>query len=161
VTEEIFIQEIQPLQGIIHKVCLLYTYNQEDRDDLFQEILLQAWKSYGNFRGESKFSTWLYQIALNTAISWFRKNVRKPDNRSIQFPLFEDPWADRETEAQFNELYTAISKMNKIDKAIVTLFLEDYDYKTIGQILGITANNVAVKMNRIRTQLKETLSATH
>ncbi len=157
-SEQQFTQEIQTHQGIIFKVCLLYSHSAEDREDLFQEIVLQAWKSIGNFRGESKFSTWLYQVSLNTAISWFKKENKK--NNLFSFwsgsssALADDPWGSNAKEDAFAEMYNAIKLLNKVDKALITLYLEDFDYKTIGEMLGITPNNVAVKMSRAKASLK-------
>ncbi len=125
-----------------------------EREDLFQEITLQAWKAFTSFRGDAKFSTWLYRVALNTAITFFRKDKRQPQVLSAEiFPDktdYHDP-----VEEQVSAMYKAIGQLSKIDKALVMLYLEDYDYKEIGDLLGITANNVAVKMNRIKTRLKE------
>ncbi|BFG69557.1 sigma-70 family RNA polymerase sigma factor [Sediminibacterium sp. KACHI17] len=127
-----------------------------DREDLFQEITLQAWKAYGNFRGDAKFSTWLYRVALNTAITFFRKEKRQPDIFSTEaVPDFNANDAYDPIEEQVKAMYAAIGELSKIDKAIVMLYLEDYNYNDIGEMMGITANNVAVKMNRIKTKLKE------
>lgn len=157
-SEQQFTQEIQTHQGIIFKVCLLYSNSSEDREDLFQEIVLQAWKSIANFRGDAKFSTWLYQVALNTAITWFKKENKKSKLFSFGIAgsnkLVDDPWSSAEKEDAFSEMYAAIKRLNKVDKALITLYLEDFDYKTIGEMLGITANNVAVKMSRAKASLK-------
>jgi RNA polymerase sigma-70 factor (ECF subfamily) len=154
-----FIQELQVHQKIIFKVCSLYCKDAEDREDLFQEIVIQAWKSADRFRGESKFSTWLYQISLNAAISWFRKAKKRSNDVPFDRAKFgresDDSWQTDERELQYQMMYRAIEQLSKIDKAIVTLYLEDYDYKAIGEMLGISANNVAVKMTRIRVSLKE------
>jgi RNA polymerase sigma factor (sigma-70 family) len=149
-----FIELISQHQNIIHKVCNLYMDNVMEREDLFQEITLQAWNAFKSFRGESKFSTWLYRVALNTAISFFRKEKRKPIfHSSNEFPEQADDI--NETEEQMQAMYKAIGNLSKIDKALVMLYLEDYSYDEIGNMLGITPNNVAVKMNRIKTRLKE------
>jgi len=149
-----FIDLLNHNQNIIHKVCNLYMDNISDREDLFQEITLQAWNAYNSFRNESKFSTWLYRVALNTAISFYRKEKRKPVIQSLtQIPEHADEANNKEEQMQ--AMYKAINALSKIDKALIMLYLEDYNYEEIGNILGITANNVAVKMNRIRTKLKE------
>ena len=125
-----------------------------DKEDLFQEITLQAWKSFGSFRGDAQFSTWLYRIALNTAITFFRKEKRKPALITTDsFP--ENADYSNDIENQIKAMYQAIGDLSKIDKALVMLYLEDYSYIEIGEILGITPNNVAVKMNRIKVKLKE------
>ena len=154
--EKEFISLLNEHQRIIHKVCNLYMDAHADREDLFQEITLQAWKAYGNFRGDAKFSTWLYRVALNTAITFFRKEKRQPDIFSTEtVPDFNVNDAYDPIEEQVKAMYAAIGELSKIDKAIVMLYLEDYSYNDIGEMMGITANNVAVKMNRIKTKLKE------
>lgn len=149
-----FIELLNQNQNIIHKVCNLYMDNAADREDLFQEITLQAWNGFKNFRSESKFSTWLYRVALNTAISYFRKAKNKP---SLQLTTQLPEQADEHENNQdkMNAMYKAIASLGKIDKALIMLYLEDYNYDEIGNMLGITANNVAVKINRLKTKLKE------
>lgn len=155
-SEQEFITLLSQHQKIVHKVCNLYMDRHSDREDLFQEITLQAWKAYGNFRGDAKFSTWLYRVALNTAITFFRKEKKQPAVFSTDMvPEREDDPAD-ETESQVRAMYEAIGELSKIDKAIVMLYLEDYSYIEIGEMMGITPNNVAVKMNRIKTRLRDT-----
>jgi RNA polymerase sigma factor (sigma-70 family) len=149
-----FIELLNQNQNIIHKVCNLYMDNAADREDLFQEVTLQAWNGFKNFRSESKFSTWLYRVALNTAISYFRKEKNKPSLQlTTQLPEQTD---ERESnQDKMNAMYKAIASLGKIDKALIMLYLEDYNYDEIGNVLGITANNVAVKINRLKTKLKE------
>ena len=154
-SEKEFIHLLNQHQKIIYKVCNLYMDRHSDREDLFQEITLQAWKAYGNFRGDAKFSTWLYRVALNTAITFFRKEKRQPDIYSTDTVPDQREEAYDPTEEQVKAMYAAIGELSKIDKAIVMLYLEDYSYTEIGDMMGITANNVAVKMNRIKTKLKE------
>ncbi|MFZ6025272.1 MAG: RNA polymerase sigma factor [Bacteroidota bacterium] len=154
--EKEFIALLNEHQRIIHKVCNLYMDAHADREDLFQEITLQAWKAYAGFRGDAKFSTWLYRVALNTAITFFRKEKRKPDIYSTEsVPDMSGHETYDPIEEQVKAMYTAIGDLSKIDKAIVMLYLDDYNYNDIGDMMGITANNVAVKMNRIKTRLKE------
>jgi RNA polymerase sigma factor (sigma-70 family) len=152
-TEQEFVRLLNRHQNIIHKICNMYMNDVAGREDLFQEITLQAWKAVGSFRGEALFSTWLYRVALNTAITFFRKEKKY---------VFADP-ADLSERAdeydpieeQVSAMHKAIAGLSRIDKALVMLYLEDYSYKEIGEMLGITANNVAVKMNRIKTKLRE------
>ena len=152
--EKEFIELLNRHQNIIHKVCSLYMNDVLEREDLFQEITLQAWNAYGSFRGDAKFSTWLYRVALNTAISFYRKEKRKPGfEYANDFPEYAEQ--TNETEEQMQAMYKAIASLSKIDKALVMLYLEDYPYDEIGNILGITPNNVAVKMNRIKIKLKD------
>lgn len=152
--EQEFILLLNQHQNILHKICNLYMNDLPDKEDLFQEITLQAWKAFGSFRGDSKFSTWLYRVALNTAITFFRKEKKQPTVYFTQV-LPERSENIEAIEEQVKAMYKAIAVLSKIDKALVMLYLEDYNYNEIGEMLGITANNVAVKMNRIKTKLKE------
>jgi len=153
--EKEFIHLLNQHQKIVYKVCNLYMDLHSDREDLFQEITLQAWKAYGNFRGDAKFSTWLYRVALNTAITFFRKDKKKPDIYSTDSMPEKVEENTDPVEEQVKAMYAAIGELSKIDKALVMLYLEDYSYQEIGEMMGITANNVAVKMNRIKVRLKE------
>ena len=153
--EKEFIHLLNQHQKIVYKVCNLYMDLHSDREDLFQEITLQAWKAYGNFRGDAKFSTWLYRVALNTAITFFRKDKKKPDIYSTDSMPEKVEENTDPVEEQVKAMYAAIGELSKIDKALVMLYLEDYSYQEIGEMMGITANNVAVKMNRIKLKLKE------
>lgn len=152
--EQEFIQLLNKHQNIIHKVCSVYMNDYADKEDLFQEVTLQAWKAYPTFRGDAKFSTWLYRVALNTAITFFRKEKK-------QIPVFATDILPDTTEGynpieeQVQAMYKAIGELSKIDKALIMLYLEDYSYIEIGEMLGISANNVAVKMNRLKVKLKE------
>ncbi len=149
-----FIGLLNRHQNIVHKVCSLYMNNIPDREDLFQEITLQAWNAFKNFRGDAKFSTWLYRVALNTAISFYRKEKRMPLFTTTEvFPEYREE--NNPAEEQMQAMYKAIESLSKIDKALVMLYLDDYSYDEIGNMLGITANNVAVKINRVKTRLKE------
>jgi RNA polymerase sigma-70 factor (ECF subfamily) len=152
--ESEFIGLLKEHQKIIYKVCNLYMQSHADRDDLFQEITLQAWKAYGNFRGDSKFSTWLYRVALNTAITFYRKEKKNIVFNVETVPELSENYIDP-IEEKMKAMYKAIGELSKIDKAIVMLYLEDYSYAEISDVVGITANNVAVKMNRIKIKLKE------
>lgn len=153
-TEKEFIQLLNNHQNIIHKVCSIYMDTASDKEDLFQEVTLQAWKAYPNFRGDAKFSTWLYRIALNTAIAFFRKEKKQIATFNTEiFPEASD--YVNPIEEQVKAMYKAIGDLSIIDKALVMLYLEDYNYNLIGEMLGISPNNVAVKLNRIKVKLKE------
>jgi len=154
--EKEFLHIITENQGIIHKVCSIYCDSEEDRRDLFQEILVQLWKSFPSFRNESKFSTWMYRVALNTAITSFKKEKRQPDKIGIAYEnlhLAEELY-DTGTDDQIKILNKAVSQLTGIEKSIILLFLEDKKYEEIAEITGITQNYVRVKMNRIKKKLK-------
>lgn len=154
--EKEFLQIITENQGIIHKVCSIYCDLEEDRRDLFQEILVQLWKSYPSFRYESKFSTWMYRVALNTAITSFKKDKRKPDKTGLSFENLQlaEEMYDSGAEEQIKMLNKAVAQLTGIEKSIILLFLEDKKYEEIAEITGITQNYVRVKMNRIKKKLK-------
>jgi RNA polymerase sigma-70 factor (ECF subfamily) len=154
--EKEFLHIITENQGIIHKVCSIYCDSEEDRRDLFQEILVQLWKSFPSFRSESKFSTWMYRVALNTAITSFKKDKRQPDKSGTAYEnlhLAEELY-DTGTDDQIKMLNSAVSQLTGIEKSIILLFLEDKKYEEIAEITGITQNYVRVKMNRIKKKLK-------
>ncbi len=155
--EKEFLQIIQKNQGIIHKVCNIYCDTDDDRNDLFQEIVAQLWKSYPSFRNESKISTWMYRVALNTAITTFKKSKRRPDQSSLTYENFqiEEEKYDNETEENIKILHKAIQQLTGIEKSIILLFLENKKYEEIAEITGITQNYVRVKMNRIKKKLKK------
>lgn len=156
-TEQSFISLINKHQGIIHKVCGMYCHDRDEKKDLFQEVVLQLWKSFGSFRGESKVTTWIYRVALNTAISTFRKESRKPqqsDIDTLNVQIAEDTDYQVKNE-QFQQLYNAIKQLSEIERAIVMLYLDDIPYEEIAETVGITANNARVRMNRIREKLRQ------
>ncbi len=158
--EHKFVTELESNQNIVHKVCTLYTNNRQDHKDLFQEITIQLWKAYPRFRGESKFSTWMYRVALNTAITLYRKSKKKvstQDYDSVIFKIQADPYDETE-ERQLKLLYEAVRGLGDIDKALVFLYLEDKDYNEIAETLGITEVNARVKMNRIKNKLRTILN---
>lgn len=160
-TEKDFVKLISENQGLIHKVCLMYERNEENRKDLFQEIVLQLWRSYHSFKGQAKITSWMYRIALNTAISFLRKISRIPETTdldNLKFQIADDSESVLRRE-QFQMLEKAIKQLNEIEKAMMMLYLDDISYEEIAETLGITQNNVRVKMNRIREKLKSILTA--
>lgn len=158
--EHSFVELLEKHQNIVHKVCRIYTNNQDAHNDLFQEITIQLWKAYPKFRGDSKFSTWMYRVGLNTAITLYRKNKRSIATQgfdAVEFRLTNEEYDDTE-EQQLKLLYQAVHELNDIEKALVFLYLEDKNYKDISETLGISEVNARVKMNRIKTKLKTILN---
>ncbi|MDF1517120.1 MAG: RNA polymerase sigma factor [Lutibacter sp.] len=158
--EHKFIVEFEQNQNIIHKVCRIYTSNQDAHNDLFQEIAIQLWKAYPKFRGESKLSTWMYRIGLNTAITLYRKSKRSivtQDFDSVLYRIESTSYDDTEEE-QLKLMYKAIHQLSDIDKALIFLYLEDVNYKEISETMGISEVNARVRMNRIKTRLKTILN---
>ena len=158
--EHKFIIELEENQNIVHKICKIYTDNTDAHNDLFQEITIQLWKAYPKFRGDAKFSTWMYRIALNTAITLYRKSkrqIRTQDFDSVLYKVKATTYDDTE-EQQLKLMYDAIKQLNDIEKALVFLYLEDKNYKEISDTIGISEVNARVKMNRVKTKLKNILN---
>jgi len=145
-------------KGIIYKVSMLYTRNREDQEDLFQDICFQLCRTYNNFREEAQFSTWLYRVALNTAINQVRKNKKKSTSEAFYENIHYVSLNGENNDGQVNQLFKAISLLNKIDKALILLWLEEKSYEDIADILGISKSNVSVKLVRIKKQLSETIN---
>ena len=155
--EHSFVQQLKVNQNIIHKICRLYTNDIDAHKDLFQEITIQLWKAFPKFRGDSKFSTWAYRVALNTAITLYRKSkraVKTTDYEKHSFFISQEDY-NQEEEDQLKLLYQAVFQLNDIEKALVYMYLEDKDYREISETLGISEINARVKMNRIKGKLKK------
>ena len=158
--EHSFVEQLEKHQNIVHKVCRLYTNNQDAHNDLFQEITIQLWRAFPKFRGEAKFSTWMYRVGLNTAITLYRKSKRRittQDFDAIQFKIKADEYDDTEEE-QLKLLYKAVHQLNDIEKALVFLYLEDKNYREISETMGISEVNARVKMNRVKNKLRTILN---
>ncbi len=155
-----FLSDFEQNQNIAHKICRIYTTNQDAHNDLFQEITIQLWKNYPKFRGDSKFSTWMYRVALNTAISLYRKSTRTIKTQDISDFAYKVKATDYDNteELQLKALYRAIHKLSDIDKALIFLYLEDKPYSEISETLGISSVNARVKMNRAKEKLKNILN---
>lgn len=158
--EQSFVTQLKENQNIIHKICRLYTNSEDAHQDLFQEITIQLWKAFPNFRGDSKFSTWAYRVALNTAITLYRKSTRTVSTVSIEYKSYflkQDEY-NFEQEEQIKLLYKAVQQLNDIEKALIFMYLEEKDYEEISETLGISEVNARVKMNRIKGKLKKILN---
>lgn len=153
--EKEFTGLINQHKGIIYKVCHLYCHENEDRKDLFQEIVIQLWKAYPNFRNEAKLSTWIYKIALNTALTSLKKEGKNESNKSISEADFEIPAMESIENEHINILYQAIQQLTEIEKAIIMLYLDEKNYDEITDIVGISKTNVGVKLNRIKQKLSK------
>lgn len=153
-----FLDVIESNKGILYKVANSYCQNFEDRKDLIQEIVLQLWKSFDNYNEKFKYSTWMYRVSLNVAISFYRKeNSRKRISNSLPTAIFDltDTTIYEEKETNLGILNRLISRLNDLDKALMLLYLEEKNYKEIAEIIGITETNVATKIGRIKSKLKK------
>ena len=154
--EKEFLNRIESHKGILYKVSKMYMDSYDDQQDLFQEIICQLWKSYDSFRNESQFSTWMYRVAVNTAIVFLKKEKRKVDKYEIASENIKDDEGDSHIkESQLDHFYKAVQKLEKIDKAIIFYQLEGFSHKEIGDNLGISEGNARVKLNRAKDKLKE------
>lgn len=156
-----FTEIIEQHQGLIHKVCRLYCFSEEDRRDLFQEILLQLWKSHGSFRKEASSSTWIYRVALNTAISGLRRKGRRPAEEGLESTenLAAESSLAWVAEERLRQLQHAIATLSQVEKALLLLHLEEKTYDEISALFGMSPSLVGVKLHRIRRKLKERLNA--
>lgn len=153
--EKDFLGLIEQHKGIVHKISKMYMDNTDDQNDLFQEILYQLWKSYDNFKQQSQFSTWMYRVALNTAILYLKKDKSKlTDYNAIPENIAQEDDRTQEKENQLSHFYKALQKLDRIEKAIMFYHLENYSHKEIAANLGITEVNARVKLNRAKDKLK-------
>jgi RNA polymerase sigma-70 factor (ECF subfamily) len=160
ITKEEFIGLIERNKGLIYKVCHVYAQTLENKNDLYQEIIVQLWSSLSSFRNESKFTTWMYRVALNTAIAGLRKRNRhsfQTELTDYHSNIAEDSHP-ADLEEQTKLLYTAIQQLTLLEKAIVMLYLENKSYDEMEEVLGIKQGNLRVKMNRIKEKLKTIIS---
>ena len=151
--EQEFLNLITRNEHIVHKICNIYMSSYEERQDLKQEIIYQLWRSFNTFQGRSKFQTWMYRVALNTAIYFNKKKVLNTTDLSNIETEEDDGY--KELEDQIRRLYRAIRTLNQIDRAIVFLYLEKHSYEQIGEIVGITVKNVSVRIVRIKEKLRQ------
>ena len=160
-SEHNFVELLQKHQNIVHKICRIYTDNGHAHNDLFQEISIQLWKAFPKFRGDSKFSTWMYRVGLNTAITLYRKSKRRIQGQNIDDFSYKIPHSepyDNTEDQQLKLIYEAIKKLNDIEKALIFLYLENKNYKEISETIGISEVNARVKMNRVKKKLKKQLN---
>ena len=149
-----FAPVVREQKSTIYTVCYMFSKDNDEVNDLFQEILINLWKGFASFEGRSDIRTWVYRVALNTCITIDRKKKRRRDKEAkveMDINLYEDNDADTK---QVKKLYERINKLGVFDRAIVLLWLEGMPYDEIGQIVGISSKNVSVKLVRIREELK-------
>jgi RNA polymerase sigma factor (sigma-70 family) len=159
--QERFQTLIDEHKKIVYKVCNSYCRNHNDRDDLAQEIIIQLWKSFSAFDERRRFSTWMYRIALNVAISFYRReNTRTRYVISSDEHLLEaaDKTEDQSEDVQL--LYQFIERLDPLDKALTLLYLDEHNYQEIAEMLGISETNVATKINRLKNKLRQDFGGT-
>ncbi|MBA4145891.1 MAG: RNA polymerase subunit sigma-24 [Cytophaga sp.] len=153
--EEHFMKELNEHAGIVHRICRIYFPDTDDRKDVFQEIVFQLWKSYPSFRGQSRFSTWMYRVALNTAIAHIRTHSKTIAVESLHDDHWGSAISPEQDDEQMNLLYAAINTLSIVDKAIILLHLDENNYDEIATITGLTKSNVSVRLVRIKKKLEE------
>lgn len=152
--EQEFVTLIQEYERVIYKVCYLYTTPHATLNDLYQEVVINLWKAYPKFRNECKISTWIYRIALNTCISFIRKEKNIPEIVTLSQIADRIEETD-EIQVMLKRLYSMINRLGQLEKSIVLLYLEDKSYEEIAEITGLTLTNVATKLSRIKDKLRK------
>ena len=152
--EQEFVTLIQEYERVIYKVCYLYTTPHATLNDLYQEVVINLWKAYPKFRNECKISTWIYRIALNTCISFIRKEKNIPEIVTLSQIADRIEETD-ETQVMLKRLYSMINRLGQLEKSIVLLYLEDKSYEEIAEITGLTLTNVATNLSRIKDKLRK------
>lgn len=148
--EASFLKAVAEHKGIIVKVCRTYFESKHDQEDLFQEILLQLWKSVNRFKGNAAFSTWIYKVAINTALIYFKKDKKRKDVEEKAPALIQAP----EEDIQLSSFYKAVQELNKIEKALIIQYIDGLSGVEIAKNMGISPGNVRVKINRIKNKLQ-------
>ena len=153
-TEKEFAALVKEQKSTIYSICFMFSKDKDEVDDLFQETLIHLWQGFKKFRNESKIETWVYRVTMNTCISMDRKEKRHGERipLAVDINLFDENDKDME---QVQMLYKRIQKLGLFDRAIIMLWLENLSYDEIGEIVGISAKNVSVRLVRIREQLKK------
>lgn len=158
-SNDFYTSSILPYSGIIIKICRAYTDSQEDFEDYYQEVCLQIWRSRDKFRGDAKWSTWIYRLSLNICLTLIRKKKKNHQHFNSDYKVQSEAIEDEQTfsDESLNLLYDAIKQLTEIDRAVILLYLEEKPNKEIAEIIGTTPNNIGVRVNRIKERLKKLL----
>jgi RNA polymerase sigma-70 factor (ECF subfamily) len=158
ISEKEFLEQVAKHQNIIHKVCNMFCRDEDDKRDLFQEITIKLWLGHESFAGQAALTTWMYRVALNTAITIKRKKKKLQDTQTLHpnIPAYDDE-SDGVTQFEIDALYGAINQLQSVDRAIILLYLEEKSYEEIAEIMGITRTHVGVKITRIKKKLEKHL----
>ena len=150
-----FLKLIAENQGLVFKVCNMYCNNKEDKEDLFQDIVLQLWRSYPAFKGDSKVSTWMYRIAINNAITRLRKETKREKFAGLDEEAFRvAARAHDSIDENITQMYEAIKKLSEVERALTMLYMDDCSYREIAEILGLSESNVGFKLNKVKAKLR-------
>ena len=154
--ERVFIALINEYKRIIYKICYLYSNSEDDLKDLYQDVILNLWKSYQTFNGECKLSTWVYKVTLNTSISLLRREKKRKNN--VPILDMDIPYQETSKLEDVELMYRLINRLQNVDKILILLWLEERSYEEISEIVGISKTNVAVKLLRAKVKLKNMLN---
>lgn len=152
--EEEFVAVVREYERVIYKVYYLYTTPNATLGDLYQEVVLNLWRAFPKFRHECKLSTWIYRIALNTCISFIRREKNIPEIVTLTQEA-DRTEEDDETQAMLRQMYSLINRLGQLEKSIVLFYLEEKSYEEISEITGLTVTNVATKLSRIKEKLRK------
>ncbi len=152
--EQRFLSLVDSYKQVIYKVCFMYATDDETISDLYQEVVLNLWTAFPRFRSESKPSTWVYRISMNTCISRLRRNTRRPETVSLTMSM-ADLFPEESEREQLQELYRLISQLGELERALILLWLDDKSYEEIAEIISISVSNVGVRINRVKAKLRE------
>lgn len=153
--QEEFVRIADTYKDVVAKVCSVYTTPDTPFADLYQEVMINLWLGMDKYRGESKISTWIYRLAINTCINWYRRNKRHFEGAVDLQSGFDIPDTGSDTTEQIKELYALIAQLNPIEKALITLWLDEKSYDEIAAILGISRANVATRLHRVKEHLSK------
>lgn len=156
--QEEFLKIISAYQGIIHKVNLIYFISEADKQDNFQEVIYQLWRSFSTLKDKNKLASWIYAVAINTAITKIRKDSKYVFTNDLPDLPYTEASTDIEQNLNYQNLLKALQKLNEIDRSMMLLYMEDYSYDDIAGIMGISVSNVGVKIHRAKNQLKKLLN---
>ncbi|NOQ72528.1 MAG: sigma-70 family RNA polymerase sigma factor [Crocinitomix sp.] len=159
-SKDFYTLSILPYSGIIIKICRAYTDSQEDFEDYYQEVCLQIWRSRNKFRGDAKWSTWIYRLSLNICLTLIKKKKKNRQHFNSEYKIENETLlyeSNTFSDESLNQLYAAIKQLSEIDRAVILLYLEEKPNKEIAEIIGTTPNNIGVRVNRIKERLKKLL----
>lgn len=152
-----FLNILSDYQGIIHKVNQIYFKSKADKEDNFQEVVYQLWRSFQSLQNKEKPASWIYAVAINTSISKIRKDSRLEYINSVPDIEIVNPYEQQEQNENYQRLLNALYELNEIDKSIMLLYMEDYSYEEIAEIVGMTSSNIGVKIHRLKSQIQKQL----
>lgn len=152
--ESIFLDVIGKNKQIIYKVCYMYAVDEDHLKDLYQEILINLWQGLDSFRGDAQISTWIYRMSINTCVTQYRRNKQKVETQSLEI-LVNVPSEDDNRLENLKAMYRLINRLNRIEKAIILMWLDEKTYDEIAEVTGLSRNNVASRLRRIKAKLVE------